>query len=324
MRLRFVDGLRGIAAGTVVLYHLVGRTDPELPSRFGYLGVAVFFVLSGYVITMVVGDNKSSWKFLGHFALRRSLRLDPPYWASIATALVLMLIASRLGVAKDLPSVNDVVLHMFYLQDLVGVEPISPIYWTLCYEIQFYIALILLRWTPWPVVLTAALGVLSLFSHAGFVSMPRGLFVPSWYCFALGALAYWTSIGRLKPLYFASATTVVVAFHDAWSITAGFTAAALFAAHYFDKMQGWLSGAVWQFFGRISYSLYLFHPLVGWSAQSLALRYANQWVALVIGLVVSVLSAWAAYHLVERPAIVLSHWATRPRAMGVAVPSANG
>lgn len=72
-------------------------------------------------------------------------------------------------------------------------------------------------------------------------------------------------------------------------------------------MSSWLSGGVMQFLGRTSYSLYLIHPLVGWSAQSLALEHTDQWAALAVGLVVSVSCAWIAYVLIERPAIRLSH-----------------
>jgi peptidoglycan/LPS O-acetylase OafA/YrhL len=100
MRLKFVDGLRGIAASIVVLCHLVYRVNAHLLELDGYIGVAMFFVLSGYVITMTVGDNQSSWRFLGRFAARRSLRLDPPYWASIATAIALMVLAARFGIER--------------------------------------------------------------------------------------------------------------------------------------------------------------------------------------------------------------------------------
>lgn len=62
-RLRFVDGLRGVAAMMVVLYHFVGRTPADWLVSKGYLGVSIFFVLSGFVITMAVGDERSPWVF---------------------------------------------------------------------------------------------------------------------------------------------------------------------------------------------------------------------------------------------------------------------
>ena len=56
-RLKFVDGLRGVAAVMVMLYHQVGRTSAGELTQRGHLGVAIFFVLSGFVITAVVGTR---------------------------------------------------------------------------------------------------------------------------------------------------------------------------------------------------------------------------------------------------------------------------
>src|SRR5579872_7415052 len=100
-RLAFVDGLRGVAALAVMLYHLVGRTSAGVLTQYGFLGVAIFFVLSGFVIASVVGDRRVDAGFLGRFALRRMVRLDIPYWLNIALAIALLQIAARMGVPKD-------------------------------------------------------------------------------------------------------------------------------------------------------------------------------------------------------------------------------
>lgn len=311
-RLLYVDGLRGIAALIVCANHLLGRTDLHWLGNRGYLGVAIFFVLSGFVIAMVVGNSKISAGYLGRFALRRSLRLDPPYWASIAVAIGLMLLAERMGVDKDLPSAPDILLNMFYLQDLAGAQSIADVYWTLCLEVQFYLTLILILWARVPRILLSALLGWSLLEHASVVNVaPRGLFVPYWFGFSAGVLAYWTSVGRTKPLVLGVALLAIGAFsigaHGDWNVVTVLTAGSLYAAHRWKRMQSWLSQAPFQFFGRISYSLYLFHGLIGWSTQSFAMGRTNQWVALAIGFTASVLSAWGAYLLLERPAIWLSH-----------------
>lgn len=310
-RLLFIDGLRGIAAVMVVLYHLCGRTDAAWLTQFGYLGVAVFFVLSGYVITMVVGGNPISWGFLGRFAARRSLRLDPPYWASILVSIALALLAVKMGVAKEFPETGDVVLHLFYLQDLTGTPAISPVYWTLCLEVQFYLTLILCLWTGRGIPLVIALGAWSILEHAHITSLaPHGLFVKYWFAFALGALCYWSHAGRVSMETTLAAIFVVLAcssLDSGWFLTSAATAGVLCLANHRHAMGRWLAAGIMQWFGKVSYSLYLFHPLVGWSAQSLALKYANQWVALAVGLLASVISAWLAHLVIERPAIRLSH-----------------
>ncbi len=312
-RLLFVDGLRGIAASSVVLYHLLGRTDAGWLAKSGYLGVAVFFVLSGYVITMVVGTNKITLGFLGRFAARRSLRLDPPYWVNIAVVIALMFVAARVGVEKPFPSASTIFVNLIYLQDLLGVQPLSSVYWTLCLEVQFYLVLILLLATRWPITFVCGLLGWSLLEHANIVSVAApGLFIHFWFGFAAGALTYWTTAGRFRTCYLYVALAIILVFaigeNGAWCFVTTMSAAALHVASRLGRMGTWLSGSIMQGLGRISYSLYLFHPIIGWSAQSFALRYMNQWGALIVGLAASVFSAWIAYLVIEQPAIRLSHW----------------
>src|SRR3970282_136585 len=95
-RYRSIDGMRGIAALGVVVFHLAGNLKPELSIllpdfinvifSYGYLGVPVFFVISGFVISLSVKDSPITANYAGNFILRRSIRLDPTYWASIAVA----------------------------------------------------------------------------------------------------------------------------------------------------------------------------------------------------------------------------------------------
>lgn len=318
-RLVFVDGLRGIASVMVVLYHLVGRTPAHSTTAKGYLGVAIFFVLSGFVIAMAIGERKVSLGFLCRFAARRALRLDPPYWASIAVSIALTYVSIRIGIAKEFPTVPQVLAHLIYLQDVLGFRAISDVYWTLCLEIQFYLFLIVLLWIGRQQVRfvgfqcgLVVLLLLSLVEHAGITNLtPSGLFLPYWFGFSTGVVTYWTIIGRLRSSFLMGTLLLLVGFalfqHGDWSIVTVLTAGTLYLAFRLRKMDVWFANPAMQFFGRTSYSLYLFHPIIGWSAQSLALRYVNDWGALAVGLVASVISAWVAYLILEKPAIWLSH-----------------
>src|SRR5262245_16766245 len=93
-RFLYIDALRGIAALLVVWSHIdMGNHTRELLDRMpavprwivehGFVGVAIFFVLSGFVIAHSVERNEVTWRYLGRFMLRRSIRLDPPYWISM-------------------------------------------------------------------------------------------------------------------------------------------------------------------------------------------------------------------------------------------------
>lgn len=325
-RLKLIDGLRGVAASAVMLHHLLSRTPAGWVGARGYLGVAVFFVLSGFVISMVIGERTISGSFLGRFALRRAVRLDIPYWASIAVGVLLMVIAAHQGVAKTYPSAPQVLAHLFYLQEILGYEEISPIYWTLCFEIQFYLSLILVLWaaqalrqklasTAFLVAFLVSIAV-SVSENAGAFGpardlMPRGFMFPYWWAFATGALCYWVSARIVAPRYLWMAVGMLaasaLAVNGDWRIAAGLTAALLYWAARRGAMGRWLADPVSQFLGRISYSLYLLHGFIGWSAQSLALQHLPPWGAFAVGLAASLISAYLGYRWVERPSIRLSH-----------------
>ena len=83
-----------------------------------------------------------SW---GGSRLRRSIRLDPPYYASIALAIGFGFLSALVVPGKDFPSVSwRHTAHLVYLQDILDLPAINPIYWTLCLEIQFYLIFCLL------------------------------------------------------------------------------------------------------------------------------------------------------------------------------------
>lgn len=315
-RLRFVDGLRGVGASMVVLYHLAGRTSADWLTHRGYLGVAIFFVLSGFVICLSIGDRAITPSFVWRFAARRAVRLDPLYWTSIALAIILAAAASWLGHEHQAPTVGSVISHLFYLQDLRELPVISSVYWTLCLEIQFYLFLLVLMWLrgwvgdafPWVMLCLIAL---SLIEHGNFADLTApGVFLPYWAAFGLGALLALVTRGQCGVGYLVAAIGLVMGFtvgdHADWLIASAFTTVAIYTAWRFQRMTTWLSGRVAQFLGRISYSLYLLHPLIGWTSMSVALQFFNQWIALGIGLLASVLSGWVAYEIVERQSVKLS------------------
>jgi peptidoglycan/LPS O-acetylase OafA/YrhL len=262
---------------------------------------------------MSVGHARIGAGFLGRFALRRALRLDPPYWATIAAVTA---VGYALGgqVKFDGVTPPQVLAHMFYLQDILGFQPILPVFWTLCYEIQFYLSLILLLWAMQaagvrPHRFMLATLTLSVLDRALEIT-PAPFMGRFWFCFALGALVYWAVRGDMKRSYaytmIAAVFTFGVVTFDTYALTSSATAAAISLVLLRDRPD-LLSGNVWQFMGRISYSLYLTHPLFGWLAMRVAERFVPTPVAAIFGVAVAIGSAWVFYVLVERPAVGLSH-----------------
>lgn len=138
----------------VVLYHFrgaVGQTAnewiwPEIATLlgYGYLGVDIFFVISGFVISYSVRNSEHTLGFLFRFGIRRSIRLDPPYWITIILELSLIKLGLILfpALGTSFPDVGQIISHIFYMQDILDYGNIVDIFWTLCYGIQFYIVFV--------------------------------------------------------------------------------------------------------------------------------------------------------------------------------------
>ena len=332
----------------VVVNHLYGNLQTDIPAWLatavgwllarGYLGVSVFFVLSGYVITLNVGKVNITPQFIGRFALRRAIRLDPPYWVSIVVAIALSVVAVHLfpDLKKTYPSVGQVLAHLVYLQDILGFGDIVPIYWTLCLEVQFYLFLVMLLYGAQkalgkadtaevlakPIVpgLLLLVAVLSLAQFFDWVKIsPRGVFLPYWFSFSLGMFCVWAVSNWVKSFWFALHWGVVLLWSitSAWNetgIVAALTAGLLYVAGKKGKLQSWTLGRPTQYLGRISYSLYLFHGIVGWSTVSILKRFASTplgagsaGLIFFAGIVASIVTAHIFYLAVERPSIQLSH-----------------
>jgi peptidoglycan/LPS O-acetylase OafA/YrhL len=338
-RLLFIDGLRGVAAIAVLLFHIAtsdffhhspGILNPlnRLFLRSGYLGVEIFFVISGFVIAYALRNARIDRRFTFTFLIRRSLRLDPPYWATIAATILVGALLTRFfhATTYGLPSGSTVVAHVFYLQGILGKPQILVVFWTLCYEIQFYLFYLLLqglvqKLMPRAVVAARALQILLLLT--GAASFAAFLFHPSagpwaynwWFLFALGA-----SISRemlalrlhISPIAAALVFALAVVTRHPEPAAGALTALALIAAFRFNGLCTWLSNRPIQYLGRISYSLYLTHTLVLQFLTSLFLHlhaaplfYSIP--AYLLMLAIPLLAAEGFYQLVEKP----SHrWAT--------------
>lgn len=107
-------------------------------AAYGWLGVELFFLISGFVICM------SCWgRSVGDFFTSRVTRLYPAYWfAVLATTAVLLLIP---GGQKPLPW-PDVLTNLTMLQEPLGVRMVDGVYWTLFAELRFYLLFALVAW----------------------------------------------------------------------------------------------------------------------------------------------------------------------------------
>lgn len=175
-----LTGVRAFAALWVMAYHTwlaagrpaIGWPAAEFPWRIdpllgaGWLGVDVFFVLSGFVLQWQVEHERSAalqpWRgataYL-RFVGRRVLRVFPAYLACLSILLPL----SWLGIGRwTAPSFADTALHLVMTHNLVPayVSTISGVFWSLPIEWHFYLvfpagAWILSHGRAWPLVVLA-------------------------------------------------------------------------------------------------------------------------------------------------------------------------
>jgi peptidoglycan/LPS O-acetylase OafA/YrhL len=170
LRLHSIDILRGLAALSVAFYHIWGHDGsyafpsigvvpqtphPDLfsylisPFRWGYLGVSLFLVLSGFCIHLPYARKKyakGSYEFIGKaFFKRRIWRLYPAYIvAVIGTAIALKATSFFPQIAGHfpVPSVWDIFSHLTMLHGFFENQfySIASVFWSLSLEFQLYLA----------------------------------------------------------------------------------------------------------------------------------------------------------------------------------------
>jgi peptidoglycan/LPS O-acetylase OafA/YrhL len=147
-----IDALRGFAMFLVFLCHYVGTVWKSKIMFWGWTGVDVFFVLSGFLITGILFDSLNEQGYFKKFYLRRSVRIFPLYYSFW---IVILLLTPVLRIVWN----KHFVLDLFYVANastgwpnIVFNRPGLPLhelnighFWSLCVEEQFYLV--------WPLLL---------------------------------------------------------------------------------------------------------------------------------------------------------------------------
>ena len=294
--MRHLDGLRGLAILAVVLFHCYSR-GPDLPGlntnlfRQGYLGVQLFFLLSGFLILHSLETSSS----LGHFYHRRWLRLFP---AMVAASWLIFVSAPFMYDRMDsLPGYLDALPGILFadphwLRDWARLPVTGPIegdFWTLFTEVKFY----LLFGAAYFLVRRKAIGLLALLAVLGVVIYVGPAYGFDFNASLLGRAAAgvsdemnarcygWFAAGAFFYLYFDSERPAFLA-ASAGCAVLGIVASTstadvggmvfctgvylVFIAPFFWEPLKRLFCHPWGvFLGFISYPLYLLHQNISWS-----------------------------------------------------------
>jgi peptidoglycan/LPS O-acetylase OafA/YrhL len=278
-------------------------------SRYGWLGVELFFLISGFVICM------SSWgRTVGEFAISRIVRLYPAYWVAVLlTAAMLTLFP----LYQEPLSTVDTLANLTMVQELLNVADLDLSYWTLLVELNFYVlfAIVVARGLTYKRVVVFCLAwTLASLVAMGFGGQLALIMVSRYAPYFIAGVAFYL-IKRFSGsmlLWGIVGFSWVIALVRLKSEIAGypvsFRYAAVIVTFFFLLMgavaTGRLDWVKWPWvatMGLLTYPLYLLHQVIGLTVIKAMHGYIESWVLLVTVVLALMLVAWLMHLLVERP-----------------------
>ncbi|MEO5684466.1 MAG: acyltransferase [Chitinophagaceae bacterium] len=357
-RIPELDGLRGMAILLVLSFHYInnelihstGRLGKVLAklTSFGWVGVDLFFVLSGFLIGSILIRNTGSSRYFSSFYLRRMVRIIPNYYLLLLIFLVIL----SVPFFKDnyFLTGNNVIpqwsyfamLHNFYMAYLenMGNTALS-VTWSIGIEEQFYIVFPLVvyfvnyKWLP--VILVAAI-VAACFLRMGYKSwIPAYVLLPCRMdALSFGALVAWLNhyhdLQVLVKKYFRLLIAVIAAdmaacmylylkYEDLGPVKNSLFAIvfAIMLVFALTLKESWygkiLRSNILVRIGTISYSLYLFHYLILGlfhhmigNKQGVGIYNTTDLIIAVIAFIVSIIFSWVVFKFLETPMV---NWGRR-------------
>ncbi|MEU7149359.1 acyltransferase [Streptomyces sp. NPDC045456] len=328
-RLAALDGLRLLAALMVVFYHYVALARPwghdtstifpavRGAAQYGWLGVEVFFLISGFVICMSVWGRS-----LGDFAVSRVSRLFPAYWAGI---LLTTLVVKMWPEVDSFRGLDRVINNLSMLQSGDDSPDVDPVYWTLFVELKFYLIMVVVVWCGvtyrnclilcgvWtaaaalapglntPLLTAFAMPQYAPFFIAGIVfhlMRRHGQNAVLWALIAVQLVLAQRYIDyRMATSLGKAAASALPGWPARLVIIAGFALVGAIALGAFDRIRWkWLTTA-----GALTYPLYLIHMNIG---MTLIHHFRNRVSAPLLVISVTALmlvAAWLIHRFVERP-----------------------
>jgi peptidoglycan/LPS O-acetylase OafA/YrhL len=309
-----LDGLRGLAILSVLAFHFSNESGFPLifkPFHIGWIGVDLFFVLSGFLITGILLDSRQAPQYYYNFYARRALRIFPLYYVFLLVMLGIYLVSGNSFIPHLDRTIHTWPWWVFYGANFLVIRrgwafPAMGGFWSLAVEEHFYLC--------WPTVVRYIRPRILPTVIISLVLASFGLRCAAWACGYRNVLFYYTfTLCRLDGLCIGAGLAVIYKNRGLQSIrnwarlstvagAVGFIVAILwsrdtsfnghkmstFGFFFLDVLCGGilvyavtadpssrlykiLNGRTLPFFGKYSYGLYVLHPLVTISTSNLLL-----------------------------------------------------
>lgn len=318
--------LRFMAAFAVMLFHFAFRGAASgdmtvmsypclLPyAVYGYLGVNLFFIISGFVILMTASEGS-----LPRFAISRAVRLYPAFWVCCTATFVAILL---FGTPYHTATFKQYLYNMTMLSGFFYVPYIDGAYWSLVVEIQFYalVAVCLLlrqiskaeEWlTSW-LVITLLLDIfrndllsrLFILAYAPYF-IAGGMFFMVWSKGITSSRIITIAVSWFMAMYHAQQDFVdfQVRYHTELDLRVICVLITLFFAIFWliaCKATGEFGRRSWIAISALTYPLYLVHEIIGYIIFNAAFSRFNQHLVFWGTVALMLLMAYAVHVYAER------------------------
>ncbi len=333
-RLYHLDLIRFFAALYVVFYHYgyrgfakdnlsnVQYNILEDFSKYGYLGVNLFFIISGFVILMTAKNSN-----IIDFCISRLSRLYPAYWVGVLLSSIIIFL---FGGEVFKVTFSQFIFNLTMLNGFFGVEYVDGVYWSLLVELKFYILIgIILLFNKIKHIKKISLlllGISLLFCFFPFSKVPEVLKIiyfftfPRWSpYFVAGMFFYLIKLDRkvytyLPPIFISYFISLWLCFKDIdhriviynttfSKITVGVLITLFFALMLIisiGKLQI-LNKKIFLKFGILTYPLYLIHQNIGFIMINNFNSFINKWVLLILIITFMLLLSFIINKYIEKP-----------------------
>ncbi|MBO0340535.1 acyltransferase family protein [Flagellimonas profundi] len=333
-RLYHIDLLRFLAALYVLFYHYcfrgyskdnlsLVRFEPlEELSKYGYLGVDLFFIISGFVILMTALNSN-----LTKFMISRFSRLYPAYWICLLITLIVLFFW---GAPERLLSTKEILLNLTMFHGFFGIPHVDGVYWSLIIELKFYILIgVILFFNLIKYIRVFAIALLGIAALQLVVPFGKAYFplkllyfitFPQWSSYFVAGMFFfliykegfkWKYFVFLICCYLISLQFAFVKVdhlneayvHHFSYLTVSFFITTFYTLFYLISVEKlhFLNKKYFLTLGAITYPLYLIHQNIGYTILNQFSPYVNKWILLVSLILLMMVLSLLIHKVIEKP-----------------------